>query len=212
MMRARLAAALIAMASAACAVQAQELYRWTDSSGRVHVTDTPPPANARAMETVKGGVSAGAAAGAAPVPYELGIAMKVYPVVHYTSTNCKDGCARARDALNRRGVPFREVQVADEQSNADLKRVSGGNDVPTLLVGRSVQKGFEQGAFDALLDAARYPKTGVLPPRDQAAPPPPSAPQAQAKPAEPAAEPEEPRGPYSPGSPRPAPRAPQTKK
>lgn len=209
MTRARLAGALIALASLACAAQAQELYRWTDANGRVHVTDTPPPANARAMETVKGGRPAGAAA--EQMPYELAVATKDYPVVLYTSPNCKEGCSRAREALNKRGVPFREVQVTDEQTNAELKRVSGGNDVPTLLVGRSVQQGFEQGAFDALLDAARYPKAGVLPPRNQAAPPPPSAQQAQAKPAAPAAEPEEPRGPYSPGSAPPARRAPQAR-
>ena len=38
------------------------------------------------------------------------------------------------------------------------------------MVGRSVQRGFEQGAFDALLDSAGYPKAGVLPPLTQAAP------------------------------------------
>jgi glutaredoxin len=211
MTRARLAGALIALASAACAVQAQELYRWTDTSGGVHVTDTPPPADARAMETVRGGVSTGAggAAGSAtaPVPYELAIAMKDYPIVLYTTSNCQDACTRARGALNRRGAPFREVQVLDQRSGDELKRVSGGTDVPTLLVGKSVQRGFEQSAFDSLLDAARYPKAGVLPPRSQAAP----AAQAQAKPAEPAAQPEEPRGPYSPGSSRPPLRGPQTK-
>jgi len=201
MTRARLAGALIALAFAACAAQAQELYRWTDTNGRVHVTDTPPPANARAMETVKGAASTSASgstvASAPAVPYELAIAMKDYPVVLYTSPNCEDSCTRARQALNQRGVPFREVPVVDQKSNDELKRLSGGDDVPTLLVGKSVQRGFGQYAFDSLLDAARYPKTGVLPPRNQAAPPPPSA---QAKPAEAAAEPEEPRGPYSPGS------------
>ena len=210
MMRARHAAALIAMASAACAVQAQELYRWTDTNGRVHVTDTPPPANARAMETVRGGVPAGTGAtgsAAAPVPYALAIAMKDYPGVLYPSPNCEDSCARARAALNQRGVPFREIPVVDAQSNDELKSVSGGNDVPTLVVGKSVQRGFGQSAFDSLLDAARYPKTGVLPPRSQAAP----APRAEAKPAEPAAEPEEPRGPYSPGS-KPQPRTPPKQK
>jgi glutaredoxin len=206
MTRARLAGALIALASLACAAQAQQLYRWTDANGRVHVTDTPPPANARAMDTVKGASSTSAST--EQMPYELAVAVKDYPVVLYTSPNCKEGCSRARAALNKRGVPFREVQVMDEQTNAELKRVSGGNDVPTLVVGRSVQQGFEQGAFDALLDAARYPKTGVLPPRNQSAPPPPAAQQAQAKPA---AEPEEPRGPYSPGSAPPARRAPQAR-
>ena len=60
-----------------------------------------------------------------------------------------------------------------QATNEELKKVSGGNGVPVLLVGTSVQKGFEQGALDALLDNAHYPKAGVVPARKQAPPPPP---------------------------------------
>ena len=79
----------------------------------------------------------------------------------------------ARDALNKRGVPFKEVQVWEEESNAELKRVTGSTEVPALVVGRSVHKGFQQDAFDALLDSARYPRAGILPARNQGAPKPP---------------------------------------
>jgi glutaredoxin len=219
MTRARLAFALIALACAASAAHAQEIYRWVDSQGRVHLTDTPPPPNAREMDTVKSRSTgaAGAPVQSAAVPYELSVATKDFPVVLYTSPTCKEACQSAREALNKRGVPFKETQVWDEQSNAELKRVSGANDVPTLLVGRSVQRGFEQGAFDALLDAARYPKAGAAPTRTQAAP---QAPEGYVSPAEreamakkaqsdTAAEAEEPRGPYSPGSKAP-PRRPAT--
>jgi hypothetical protein len=82
------------------------------------------------------------------------------------------------------------VLVADAATREELKRVaSGAEEVPVLFVGRSVQKGFQQEAFDALLDAARYPKTGVLPARSQSEPKPQSA----------SPEPEEaPSGPYTP--------------
>lgn len=215
MTRARLAFALIALACAASAVHAQEIYRWVDSQGRVHLTDTPPPPNAREMDTVKSrtGGTAGAPAQSAALPYELQTAMKDFPVVLYTSPTCKEACQAAREALNKRGVPFSEKQVWDEQTNSELKRVSGASDVPTLVVGRSVQRGFEQGAFDALLDAARYPKAGSAPARHQAAP---QSPEGYVSPAEreamakkaqsdTAAEAEPPRGPYSPGS-KPPPR------
>jgi glutaredoxin len=205
MMRARLLVAflLVAFTGAASA----QLYRWTDEKGRVHITDTPPPPNARAVEERK--PRAGAVESGQP-PYELTLAMKDFPVVLYTSPSCKEGCAQARDALNKRGVPFKEVQVWDDQSNEELKKVSGSNQVPTLVVGRSVHKGFEQGAYDALLDSARYPKAGSLRARAQAAP---QLPEGYATPEEPPkAEPgkletEEPKptGPYSPGS-RPPPR------
>ncbi len=191
---------------AVVAAQAQQLYRWTDDKGRVHITDTPPPASAKDVQK-KQAVAGGSDAG--QQPFELAVAMKEFPVVLYTSPSCERPCASARDALNRRAVPFREIQVWNQETNAELRSVSGASEVPTLLVGRSVQRGFEQGAYDSLLDSARYPRAGLLPPRTQGAPPPPagySPPGAQAqasKPAaaKPAAEEPAPRGPYAPGAP-----------
>jgi glutaredoxin len=182
-----------------------QLYRWTDEQGRVHITDTPPPASARNVQ--KKAAPAGSAA-QAPRPYELAQAVKDFPVTLYTSPTCQAPCAGARAALNNRGVPFKEVQVWNEESNAELKRVSGGNDVPTLVVGRSVQRGFEPGAYDALLDSARYPRAGVLPARTQAAPAPPEgyAPPGErqtpaAEPVKPEPEAPRPSGPYAPKPP-----------
>ena len=185
------------------AAHAQQLYRWTDEKGRVHITDTPPPASARNVQKKKPAAATGVEA---QQPYELTQAAKDFPVTLYTSPNCKEGCNSARAALNRRAVPFKEVQVWDEASNEELKRISGGNQVPTLVVGRSVHRGFEQGAFDALLDSARYPRAGMLPPRAQAAPPTPEGydpkaaaggPPPSAQPGKPEPEPA-PTGPYAP--------------
>ena len=209
MMRVRIAG-LVLVSHLLCAATsgAQQLYRWTDEKGRVHITDTPPPSSARAIEK-KSYQSGSTATESAPPPYELSIAVKDYPVTLYTSPICKEPCAEARSALNRRGVPFKEVQVWEEASNEELKKISGANQVPTLVVGRSVHKGFEQGAYDALLDSARYPKAGILPARAQAAPPPPEGyvPPGQreapkAEPVKPDAEEESrPTGPYAPGAP-----------
>jgi len=205
---------ILALLIAGAAQAQQQLYRWTDEKGRVHISDTPPPPSARNVQKKNPG---GGAAEPAPQPYELTQAMTDFPVVLYTSPVCKEPCAKAREALNKRGVPFKEVQVWQPETFAELTRVSGSRDVPVLLVGRSVQKGFEQGAFDALLDAARYPKAGLLPPRAQAAPKEPedyASPEeraaAKAAAAQPDAEEPKPTGPYSPGSP-PQHRTPQKK-
>jgi glutaredoxin len=197
---------LLVFASAAVA---QQLYRWTDEKGRVHITDTPPPASARSVQSAGAAASAASAAPESQQPYELTLAVKDYPVTLYTSPGCKGPCEAARALLNKRAVPFKEVQVWDEQSNEELKKVSGRNDVPTLVVGRSVHVGFEEGAFNALLDSARYPKSGSMPARAQAAPPLPEGygpPQIPVEPAAPEATPDAPRsGPYAPKPPRPAP-------
>jgi glutaredoxin len=205
-MRGLLAVALLV----AGAAQAQQLYRWTDEKGRVHITDTPPPASAKNVQKKSVNTADSDQPDSGQQPYELTQAMKEYPVVLYTSPVCKESCTMARAALNKRGVPFKEVQVWDTKTNAELKEISGENSVPTLVVGRSVQKGFNQAAFDALLDSARYPRAGLLPARTQGAPKPPegfvSAEEREAVKAEPVqpAEEEKP-GPYSPGS-RPPPR------
>ena len=186
---------------------AQQLYRWTDEKGRVHITDTPPPASAKGVQKKRSSVPAAAvpAEGAQQDPYDLALAMKEYPVSLYTSPMCKEPCQRARDHLNRRGVPFREVQVWDLDSNEELKRVSGSNQVPTMLVGGSVQKGYGVSSYDELLDSARYPKTGSVKSRAQAAPatpdgytPPTDSEPLKAQPVKPPPEESRPRGPYAP--------------
>ena len=206
MTRARCLAAFYLLILPASAAHAQ-LYRWTDEKGGVHVTDAPPPASARSVERQK--PLANVVPGTQP-PYELAVAMKDFPVVLYTSPNCNEGCERARSALNARGVPFREVQVWDEKTNEALKKATGANQVPALMVGRSVHQGFEQGAYDALLDSARYPKAGAVARRNQAAPQLPEGyvqaereqASSKAEPAKPQAEESRPAGPYAPGAPR----------
>jgi len=193
--------AVCVLAAAVSAAQAQQIYRWVDDKGQLHVSDVPPP-NARNVEkkTYGGNVVE------APTPFELQRAQKNFPVTLYTSPVCKEPCEQARAALNKRGVPFKEVQVWNPETRAELHRVTGSYQVPVLLVGRTPLTGFEQGAFDSLLDSAGYPRTGVLPARSQAAPSPPEgylAPGERARAprdAEPVPPPEPPAplGPYAP--------------
>ena len=74
-------------------------------------------------------------------PYQLTEAVRIYPVVLYTSPSCKDGCPQARELLGKRGVPFREVSVADDESNALQKNPAGKTQVPPLPGGSQVQIG-----------------------------------------------------------------------
>ncbi len=192
---------LPALLAFACAVAIAQQYRWTDAKGEVHYSDTPPPGAKNVQKrNLRGSVVE------TPPPFELQRVQKDFPVTLYTSPNCKEPCAMAREALNRRGVPFDEVQVWEEESNEKLKKATGANEVPALVVGRTAHRGFEQGAYDSLLDSAGYPKAGALPARSQGAPQPPEgyvSPEAREKPAaEPVVPGPEPApGPYSPGAP-----------
>jgi glutaredoxin len=206
-MRILLAFALCAVALGAGA----QVYRWTDDSGRVHITDTPPPSSAKGVKRSDGGGATPAPSQAASPqssaqePFALRQATAKFPVTLYTIPNC-EGCNQARRLLNARGLPFKEISLTDAAQMDQFKQAVGGNTVPAIIIGSTVQKGFEEGAYQALLDAAGYPATGVLPPRSQAQPTPtaPNLPEVK-----PAAEPEKPSGPYAPGS---APPPPPTKK
>src|SRR4051812_24099189 len=199
MRQARFALAIVLGCVAATAA-AQTLYRWTDEKGRVHVTDTPPPPNAKGVKKEGSGAAAGsgAAKGGASEPYALQVARKNYPVTLYTTPGC-EGCNEARKLLNARGVPFKEVSVLDDKAIEELKKAVGSNAVPAVTVGAIVQKGFEEGAYQRILDAPGYPKPGLLPARSQPEPAPP-APQPD-KPAAAPEEPQKPLGPYAPGAP-----------
>jgi glutaredoxin len=178
---------------AALAAQAQQ-YRWVDEKGRVQYTDTPPPASAKGVQ--KKNLNTGPAAGSGPEPYALQLARKSAPVKLYSSPDCGAMCDGARALLNQRGVPFSEVSVADAAQLEEFKKVTGGTAVPVMFVGQSMQKGFEEGSYHRALDAAGYPAAGLLPPRKQAAPPPPKPP-AEAPAAAPAPAPAEPGKPAS---------------
>ena len=172
---------------------AAQLYRWTDQSGKTHFTDTPPPPSAKNVQK-RSGAAAPGSADTAGQPFVLQQALKDFPVTLYTTPGC-EACGEARKLLNARGVPFKEVSVNSEAQLAELKSVVGSNSVPALVVGPSVVKGFEESQYHRTLDAAGYPKAGILPPRRQAEP----APEAP-KPAAEAIEATEPAptGPYAP--------------
>lgn len=154
---------LLAMA----AVHAQ-LYRWTDEQGRVHITDTVPPPNARNVQ--KKAAPAASTSAPAPVePYSLTLIRGKFPITLYTTPGC-DSCADARKLLNARGLPFSEISVTTDQQIAELKEKANTNSVPVMIVGSTIQRGYEEGAYNKLLDAAGYPKLGALPPRNQAEP------------------------------------------
>ncbi len=164
-------------------VAAQAQYRWVDEKGRVQYTDRPPPAGARDVQKKK----LGAGPDATPAePYALQRARKSAPVKLYSSPDCGEWCDKARALLNQRGIPFSEISVAAAPQLDELRKISGGDTVPSLVVGQSVHKGFVESQYQAALDAAGYPATGSLRPRNQTPPPPaptpPPAPAAAAAP------------------------------
>lgn len=161
---------LLAALATLLPVQAAQLYRWVDDKGRVEWRDTPPPANAKKVErrTVGGSVIE-----TSTLPYSLQQAVRSFPVTLYTG-NCGEGCDKARAHLVRRGVPFTQKNPQDDVEGY-RKLTNGGMQVPLLFVGNERFAGYEENAWDRLLDTAGYarqPVPGYVAPKPAAAPAP----------------------------------------
>lgn len=150
--RRRAAAVAALLCLAWIPAQAQTTYRWIDRDGRVVVSDTPPPANARSVE------SRAAATGSAPLPLDVQLASRNFPVVLYTAADCGQPCDDARALLAGRRVPFSEKAVRSDEDFRALKAATGDSFVPTLTVGKEVLKGLAPPDWNNLLDLAGYPR------------------------------------------------------
>jgi glutaredoxin len=134
----------------------QQLFRYIDREGRVVYTDTAPPSDARSVQQKKLG---GNYIETSEPPYALQIAQQRNPVTLY-SGNCGPLCDQSRALLNRRGVPYREIDPSQPGEAQKLKQISGDMQVPVLIVGGAhVLKGFEEDKWQGVLDQAGYPKT-----------------------------------------------------
>jgi len=144
---------IIGLAVASVCVQAQT-YRWVDPAGRTIISDTPPPAQTKAIvqnnDAPDGGTS---------LPFAVKKAMEAFPVTLYTAANCTTECKQARDLLNGRGVPFSEKTLQKQEDIDELKQLVGDAYVPTLKVGNQRSRGYDVAGYNNLLDLAGYPKT-----------------------------------------------------
>jgi len=151
----------IAFSLLACALTAQaQLYRWTDDSGNVHYTDTPPPANAKNVQK-KGSARPSDGAAAAQQSFALQQAVKSFPVTIYTSDDCGNPCKQGLEQLKKRGVPFTEKIIATREEIDELIKLAGAPRVPVMIVGVAIQKGYEEHSWNEALDTAGYPKAGT---------------------------------------------------
>lgn len=183
----RIVLLLACLTSMSLSVQAGELYRWVDASGKVYYGDVPT-VGAMQVEVKKfpeDNISS------EYLPYETRRAQQNFPVTLYVGESCGGLCDQARSLLNKRGIPFSEKLLKTKSEIEAFQKLSGSNNSPTLLVGKTYLSGFLESAWNSELDVAGYPKTAsylqrIAPP----APPPLVTPPAedQTAPAEPAAQ------------------------
>ena len=150
----------ISLALAASSAVGQQLYRWVDKNGKVTYSQDPPPAGAATKVEQKQLKSSFVETGG--LPYELQQTARNFPVTLYTGPDCGDPCKNGLALLSKRGVPFKEISVVDTNGIAELKKISGKEQLPVLIVGRTVATGFTDGQWNSTLDSVGYPKTSPL--------------------------------------------------
>ncbi|MBM3391575.1 MAG: DUF4124 domain-containing protein [Betaproteobacteria bacterium] len=149
---------LLSLATLSFVAGAQPLYKWVDKNGKVHYSDQPPPKEIRKVEQPRLGASTIETSG---LSYEAQEAAKNFPVMLYTTPECGQECASARNLLSRRGVPFNETRVMTTNDGEAFKKALGTDKLlfPALIVGKSKQIGFEDDSWQGMLDAAGYPRS-----------------------------------------------------
>jgi len=164
-------------------VHAAKLYKWVDEHGRVSYQDSPPPKDSNFSETA---LSDPDAVDPATKSYldKLTAAASKSPVVLFSIPDC-DGCDLIRSYLEKRNVPFEEKNVDNDPGiQEELKSVAGRLEVPLVVLGERVLRGYSRSVLDTEFDSAGYPKIeekpdGLAEPTAAALPPATPAPQNQ---------------------------------
>ena len=149
--------------SMACAQALAQAYRWVDEEGKVHYTQNPPPPGAKGVRVKN---FRNGAVGTVDLPFATQEAAKNFPVTLYTMPACSP-CDQARASLVKRSIPFREVSVTTQENADELKKLTGTNDVPLLVVGSQFRAGFQENLYNDLLDTAGYAPSGPKVPMEK---------------------------------------------
>jgi glutaredoxin len=147
---------LVALALLVAApAQAERLYKWVDEQGRVTYLDHPPPEGQGKVEEKDLKMRGGAGGGD---PATADAAAKA-PVTLYSTAGC-DSCDAARKQLQKRKIPFKDVDVSASNPEAQvaMRKKVGELAVPTISVGSKILRGYVDSQLDGALDEAGYPK------------------------------------------------------
>lgn len=145
---------LIVIILIAGSVHAESLYRWVDKEGKVHYGDRPAEDAVQAEQK-----RFSATGGDVELPYNLRKAKQDFPVTLYVTQKCGDFCVKAREFLNKRGIPFAETNVSTKAALEAFNKINSKGFFPSLTVGKTLLSGFEAGQWNSELDIAGYPQT-----------------------------------------------------
>jgi glutaredoxin len=144
---------LLALFAALSLPALAQVYKWTDSTGKVHYGDQPPEDTA--TQRVK--VDIRSYDGPVQVTDWAAIIRKKSPsaaapqsIVMYSTTWCGH-CKRARSFFAANGIRYNDIDVeASEAGRREFAELGGGG-VPLILVNGKAMRGFSEASMRALL-------------------------------------------------------------
>lgn len=144
---------------------AGKLYKWVDERGNISYQDRPP-AEGRGKVEEKNVREGNHVDSDTP---GVGAAAGKFPITLYMVPKCKP-CDEARAYLNKRKVPFSEVNVSEKnpQAQEQMRKKVGELSVPTITVGSKVMQGYVESLLSGELDQAGYPPPEAEPDSEKA--------------------------------------------
>ena len=128
-----------------------DLYKWVDSKGTIHYTDSPP--SDAQLQTITGKISSFKSVEVEPATTSSASAAvnasKAKPVVMYSTSWC-GYCRKARRHFNKQGIKFTEYDIEKSASAARAYKKLNGRGVPVILIGRQRMNGFRASSFDRI--------------------------------------------------------------
>jgi len=140
------------LAFALCA--SAQVFKWTDSTGKVHYGDRPP--DDAKTEQVK--IDVRSHEGPVKVTDWSAILRRKTPsaaagaqnITMYSTSWCVH-CKRARSYFAEKGIRFNEVDIEASEANKKEFKELGPGGIPLILVGGKAMRGFSEQAIEALL-------------------------------------------------------------
>lgn len=148
---------LFLLAGLAFSAHAQ-LYKWTDSEGRIHYSDLPQHPSTKGVKETK---LFSNVIQTDDMPFEMKESARKNPITLYTFDKCGEPCKLAQELLDKRGVPY--IIKNGIEFKAELQKLGSADKMPVILIGSKViRQGFLESSWNRALDEAGYPKSNPL--------------------------------------------------
>lgn len=121
-----------------------EIFKWTDSKGKVHFTDSPP--KDQQVEQVEVKVNSYTAVEITPLVERLGRKDKV---VMYSAAWCGI-CKKAKQYFQQKSIPYIVYDIEKSRSGKRGYKLLKGKGVPIIIVDDKRMNGFNVKKFEKL--------------------------------------------------------------